>query len=421
MSIRRVLMISFHTCPLASQEGKETGGMNVYVLELAKQLARQGIEVDVFTRSQDQEQPHIVQVDERFRVIHTVAGPEAPAPKKQLIEYLPEFVSNVRAFIEERGLAYDVMHCHYYLSGLAGLNLMHASGTRLPIIMTFHTLALMKNLVARDELEKEEKARIDAEYHLVQCSDRIIATSESDRDYLQYLYGAGEGKVDAVPPGVDLALFRPIDQAEARKKLDIEIEPGGHLILFCGRIEPLKGIDALLYAMKIMVEQQPELDVCLWIIGGDVSQPTASWSKELQKLERLRHTLNLSSVVHFAGQQLQEVLPFYYNAADVVVMPSHYESFGMAAAEAMACGVPIITTNVAGISSLIDEEQDLLLTSVNNPLLLAQQMKSLLIDPDKRAQVSEGLREKVSGLDWANIAERIISIYEDAKHAAGQR
>jgi D-inositol-3-phosphate glycosyltransferase len=170
-----------------------------------------------------------------------------------------------------------------------------------------------------------------------------------------------------------------------------------------------------------MVEQQPDLDVCLWIIGGDVSQPTASWSKELQKLERLRHTLNLSSVVHFAGQQLQEVLPYYYNAADVVVMPSHYESFGMAAAEAMACGVPIITTNVAGISSLIDEEQDLLLTSVNNPLLLAQQMKSLLIDPRKRAQVSEGLREKVSDLDWANIADRIISIYKDATHAAARR
>jgi D-inositol-3-phosphate glycosyltransferase len=294
-------------------------------------------------------------------------------------------------------------------------------GARMSMIMTFHTLALMKNLVARDELEKEEKARIDAEYQLVQCADRIIATSESDKDYLQFLYGAGAGKVDAVPPGVDLSLFRPIDQAMARDKLDIKIEPGGHLILFCGRIEPLKGIDALLYAMKIMVEQQPDLDVCLWIIGGDVSQPTASWSKELQKLERLRHTLNLSSVVHFAGQQLQEVLPYYYNAADVVVMPSHYESFGMAAAEAMACGVPIITTNVAGISSLIDEEQDLLLTSVNNPLLLAQQMKSLLIDPRKRAQVSEGLREKVSDLDWANIADRIISIYKDATHAAARR
>jgi D-inositol-3-phosphate glycosyltransferase len=419
MAISRVLMISFHTCPLASQEGKETGGMNVYVLELAKQLSRQGIEVDVFTRSQDQEQPHIVQVDARFRVIHTVAGPEAPVPKKHLIEHLPEFVANVQSFINERALHYDVMHCHYYLSGLAGLNLLGASGEKMPMLMTFHTLALMKNLVARDELEKEERARIDAEFHLVQCADAIVATSESDKSYLQYLYGAGVEKVYAVPPGVDLSLFRAIDQKTARDRIGMNTD--GHVILFCGRIEPLKGIDALLYAMKMMVEQQPDLDVCLWIIGGDVSQPTEQWSKELQKLERLRHILNLSSLVHFAGQQLQEVLPYYYNAADIVVMPSHYESFGMAAAEAMACGVPIITTNVAGISSLIDEEQDLLLTSVNNPLLLAKQMRSLLVDPEKRQQVSEALREKVTRLDWANVARQVVTIYEDAQHAAQQR
>ena len=163
MPIQRVLMISFHTCPLASQEGKETGGMNVYVLELAKELARRGIAVDVFTRSQDQDQPHVVHVNERFRVIHTVAGPEAPVPKKQLIQHLPEFVSNVRQFILLENLHYDVMHCHYYLSGLAGLELADLEPHRLPVIMTFHTLALMKNLVARDELEKEEKERIDAE------------------------------------------------------------------------------------------------------------------------------------------------------------------------------------------------------------------------------------------------------------------
>jgi D-inositol-3-phosphate glycosyltransferase len=253
----------------------------------------------------------------------------------------------------------------------------------------------------------------------VQCADGIIATSESDKSYLQYLYGAGVEKVYAVPPGVDLSLFRAIDQKTARDRIGMATD--GQVILFCGRIEPLKGIDALLYAMKMMVEQQSDLDVCLWIIGGDVSQPTEQWSKELQKLERLRHILNLSSLVHFAGQQLQEELPYYYNAADIVVMPSHYESFGMAAAEAMACGVPIITTNVAGISSLIDEEQDLLLTSVNNPLLLAKQMRSLLVDPEKRQQVSEALREKVTRLDWANVARQVVTIYEDAQHAAQQR
>jgi D-inositol-3-phosphate glycosyltransferase len=405
-------MISFHTCPLASQEGKETGGMNIYVLELSRQLSRQGIRVDVFTRSQDDEQPHIVQVDPNFRVIHVPAGPESPVPKKQLIEHIPEFVRNVLRFIEEQGTYYDVMHCHYYLSGLAGLEIVQQLKMPIPIVMTFHTLALMKNLVARDELEREEKERIDAEFHLVQSVSRIIAPSESDMQYLQYLYQAEAGKVIVIPPGVDLELFHPIDTLEAKQRLGIS--PEEQIVLFCGRIEPLKGIDMLLYAMKILLEKKPDLNVCMWIIGGDVSQPPSQWSKELQKLEKLRHLLKLTAVVHFAGQQLQEVLPYFYSAADVVVMPSHYESFGMAAAEAMACGTPVITTNVAGISSLIDEKHELLVTSVNNPLLLAAQMELLLTDSQKREQLGANVLRKVRDLNWKTIANRVVSVYEEA-------
>ncbi|MCS7070203.1 MAG: glycosyltransferase, partial [Anaerolinea sp.] len=332
MPIRAVAMISFHTCPLASQEGKETGGMNVYVLELSRQLARQGIAVDVFTRSQDELQPHIVQVDPLFRVIHVPAGPESPVPKKQLIQYVPEFVANTRQFIAEHSARYDLLHCHYYLSGLAGLELRSAIDPALPIVMTFHTLALMKNLVARNEPEREDMQRIEAEYRLVSAVDRIIAPSESDMLYLQYLYQADPDKVTVIPPGVDLERFHPIDQAEARRALGMPLDD--HVILYCGRIEPLKGIDMLLYATRIMMARNPELRVCVYIIGGDISQPRDQWSAELSKLETLRGVLKLTPVVHFAGQQPQEVLPLYYSAADVVVMPSHYESFGMAAAEA---------------------------------------------------------------------------------------
>jgi D-inositol-3-phosphate glycosyltransferase len=415
MSIHRVAMISFHTCPLAAQEGKETGGMNIYVLELSKELARRGIYVDAFTRSQDTDQPHVVQVNPFFRVIHVLAGPESPVPKKQLISYLPEFIENYHHFVAEQGIQYDLLHCHYYLSGLAGMEIQRRAGKHLPMLMTFHTLALMKNLVARDELEKEEKARIEAEFELVRAADAIIAPSESDKHYLQYLYSAAEGKVVVIPPGVDVANFKPMDQQMA--KIFLGIDPCDQIILFCGRIEPLKGIDMLLYAMKIMVEQNPALRVCLWIIGGDVSQQPEQWSKELQKLEKLRALLKLASVVHFAGQQPQEILPYYYNAADVVVMPSHYESFGMAAAEAMACGVPVITTNVAGISSLIDDRHDLLLTSVNNPLLLARQMANLLGNLEARASISRRVHQTVQDLNWQQIASRILTTYEDTlKH-----
>jgi D-inositol-3-phosphate glycosyltransferase len=404
-------MISFHTCPLASQEGKETGGMNVYVLELSKQLSRMGIRVDVFTRSQDDDQPHVVQVDPLFRVIHVPAGPEAPVPKKQLMQHVPAFVHNTLAFIAAHGAQYDVMHCHYYLSGLAGLDIARALGGPLPITMTFHTLALMKNLVARNDSEYEDAQRVEAEYRLVRDVQHIIAPSESDMQYVQYLYQAAPQQVSVIPPGVDLTHFRPIPQKEAKAALGMDACT--RHVLFCGRIEPLKGIDSLLYALKIMRERRPDLNVCLWIIGGDISQPKDQWSKELQKLERLRGLLKLDSVVHFAGQQQQDVLPVYYNAADVVVMPSHYESFGMVAAEAMACGTPVITTNVAGISSLIDDKHDELVSSVNNPLLLASQIELLLSDSARRAQVSQHVLDTVQDLNWRTIASRIVGIYED--------
>jgi D-inositol-3-phosphate glycosyltransferase len=202
--------------------------------------------------------------------------------------------------------------------------------------------------------------------------------------------------------------------ARQQAKARLGIPPDEQIILFCGRIEPLKGIDMLLYAMKILVEKNPRLKVCLWIIGGDVSQKPEQWSQELQKLEELRNILGLRTVVNFAGQQPQEVLPDYYNAADVVVMPSHYESFGMVAAEAMACGTPVITTNVAGISSLIDEKHELLLTSVNNPLLLASQMELLLTDEAKRKQISQEVYHKVQDLNWPSITTKIIQLYEAA-------
>jgi D-inositol-3-phosphate glycosyltransferase len=406
-------MISFHTCPLASQEGKETGGMNVYVLELAKALSRRGIAVDVFTRSQDDHIPHVVQVDPHFRVIHVVAGAETVIPKKQLIAVLPEFVANMRAFIAAEGITYDLVHAHYYLSGLAALDWLGEGDRAVPLFMTFHTLALMKNLVARDELEREEKARIDAEFHLAGAVDCIIAPSAADRDYMCYLYGAHPDKVHVVPPGVDLARFTPIDQRQARAALGVA--PDDRLILFCGRIEPLKGIDMLLYALRVLIEREPGIQPCLWIIGGDVSQPPEMWSKELQKLERLRHLLHLTPIVRFAGQQPQDVLPLYYSAADVLVMPSHYESFGMAAAEAMACGTPVITTNATGISDLIDEElNNLLITSVNNPLLLASQMARLLTDSAARLAISRAVTGKVRHLDWETVSGRILDLYTDA-------
>lgn len=404
-------MISFHTCPLASEEGKETGGMNVYVLELSRELAKNGFFVDVFTRSQDDKQQKEVLVSPRFRVIHLPAGPEKPIPKKQLIAYTSKFAKNYQAFVDREQNSYAILHCHYYLSGLVGLEINEHRSSPLPLIMTFHTLALMKNLVARDSLEKEETKRIDAEFLLMAKAQKIIAQSGSDKQYLEYLYGVPQHKIAVITPGVDTELFKPMKKREAKRF--IHANDRHKLIVFVGRIEPLKGIDVLLYAMKILLVRNPQLPICLWIVGGDVSQKPHLWSKELQKLERLRSLLQMTTVVRFVGQRPQHELPYYYNAAEVVVIPSHYESFGMAAIEAMACGIPVITTNVSGVSSLIDEKHEALITSVNNPLLLASQIEDLLKDEAHRQKISSELVEKIQDLSWKNIAISIQQVYDE--------
>ncbi len=407
MKQKRIAMISYHTCPLASQEGKETGGMNVYVLELAKELTQKGCQVDIFTRCQGENDERIVQLNPNLRVIHLTAGEEKQIDKKLLLNYIDEFVDSYKKFIEQENLSYNILHCHYYLSGLIGLKIN--ADKKLPIFMSFHTLALMKNLVARSEREEENVERITAEFKLIQDVDKVITSSISDALYTQYLYDCPKEKLVVIPPGIDVEHFHPIDQQVAKDKIHEHVKK---IVLFVGRIEPLKGIDALIYAMKIMVSKNPNLPVKLLIAGGDITQKNIPIKTEMAKLNKLRHILHIPNIVEFVGQKTQDELPYYYNAAEVVIMPSHYESFGIAALEAMACGTPVITSNVAGIASIIDKQREKLITTVNNPLLLASQIEHLLIDEQAHQKVSEGIRNKVADLTWTNTANKMIRLYK---------
>lgn len=405
----RIAMISFHTCPLASQEGKETGGMNVYVFELAKKLAILGHQIDMYTRAQAPDNREIVEIGPGLRLIHLKAGALETLPKKSLIRHIPEFVESYLAFTGKYKQEYDVLHCHYYLSGMIGLEL-NRKAKPLPLVMTFHTLALMKNLVARDEFEKEEVLRIEAERQLTQKADAIIAPSDNEKEYLQYLYDTPSGKIHIVPPGVDTRLFRPMSKNEAKAK--IGADPQEQILLFVGRIEPLKGLDMLMYALKVLKTKHPDERISLWIVGGDVLQKPDLWSRQLKHLHNLTNYLHIPMLVKFVGQKPQSELPSYYNAAEMVIMPSHYESFGMVALEAMACGTATITTNVAGISSVIDSRHRSFITTVNNPLLLAKQIAYLLDNESVRNQMSHDLFNKAQEFSWDRIVEQIISIYQ---------
>jgi D-inositol-3-phosphate glycosyltransferase len=406
-------MISYHTCPLASEEGKETGGMNVYVLHTAKELAKQGFLVDIFTRSQNIDQPHIVHIAENLRLMHIKAGPESyilpntEENKMNFLSYIPEFIDNIKAFQENESITYDVIDAHYYLSGQAGLELKK-SNNNAPLIVTFHTLALMKNLVARNGLSEAEERRIEIETQLTKEADMVITPSENEKNYVEYLYHGTQSKIQVISPGVDTTLFHPMDKMKSKQSVEAELDH--KMILFVGRIDPVKGLDVLLYAMRILFAKNPEMKACLWIVGGDVSQKPETWSKELQKLEQLQKLLGLHTTVKFVGQKHQHDLPKYYNAADLVVMPSHYESFGMTALEAMACGTPVLTTNVTGVSELLEEACQKHITTANNPLLMADAIKNIL--EHHHAHEDEELFETVKHYDWKNVAEKIASVYK---------
>lgn len=407
MKYRRIAVLSYHTCPLSDIEGGEIGGLNVYVLELCKQLARKGYIIDIFTRSQDKTHQKIVQVENNLRVIHLVAGEEKEIEKKKLINFLPEFLTNLFNFIDENKLTYDLVHAHYYLSGIIGLEIKEKY--KIPLFVTFHTLALMKNLVARNESETEDLERIESELLLVKKTDKIITTSVRDARYLATLYSCPEEKISVLMPGINLKIFSPQDKIKAKQI--ICARPDHKLILFVGRIEPLKGIDVLLYAMKILFEN-PRLHLCLWILGGDISGKSDKWPKELKRLDKLRQLLNISTEVTFVGRKHQNELPNYYNAAEIVILPSHYESFGIVALEAMACGIPVITTDTTGIADLFDKDS-LLITSANNPLMLADKIKHLLADGNEYQKISREVLKKARKLSWENIAEKFVEILKN--------
>ncbi|MEJ5224730.1 MAG: glycosyltransferase, partial [Anaerolineales bacterium] len=244
----RIAMLSYHTCPLATLGGKDTGGMNVYVRDLTRELGRQGIHVDVFTRSQDEHVPHVVhELGYGNRVVHVPAGPERPLSKKEMVDFIPDFVAGVQAFASEKGIRYDLIHSHYWQSGLAAEALSDAWGV--PIVHMFHTLGEMKNRIARSEAEKEGAYRLDGERRVLARANRIIAATLAEQAQLQWLYKADLRKVNVIPPGVDIGHFYPIPPDEAKQFIGLPEDE--RMVLFVGRIEPLKGVDTLIEAMSL--------------------------------------------------------------------------------------------------------------------------------------------------------------------------
>lgn len=406
----RIAMISYHTCPLATLGGKDTGGMNVYVRDLTRELGRQGIHVDVFTRSQDEHVPHVLHdLGYGNRVVHIPAGPEQPSPKDQLPDYIPEFVQGIKQFAAEKGLCYDLIHSHYWMSGLAAEMLSDTWGG-IPIIQMFHTLGEMKNRIAQSNEEHETPSRLAGERQMLIRADLIVVATLAEKAQLQWLYKADTRKMTIIPPGVDTGRFYPIPKDEAKDFIGIPRHD--RMVLFVGRIEPLKGLDTLIRAMAGMGLENADCPTYLAIIGGDPSASPEDMTSEMASLQQLCRDLNMDRTVLFLGKRGQDTLPYYYSAAEVLVMPSHYESFGMVALEAMACGTPVVASQVGGLAFLIQDGVTGYHVPSSDSDALCEKLTLLLGNRENRQQMGAQAAEEAKAYSWDKVAAQMIAVYE---------
>lgn len=405
-----IAMLSYHTCPLAILGGKNTGGMNVYVRELTRFLGREGVHVDVYTRSENE---HIPQVSHGLgyfnRVVHIPAGPEVHLPKKQLRDYTADFANGVLDFAEKKGIQYDLIHSHYWLSGLAGGLLKKK--WHVPLLQMFHTLGLIKQQIGRTPEEREGEVRISGEQSVIRIADHIIAPTQSEKNQLETLYGLKPQKITIIPPGVNIHHFYPIPQDEAKEA--IGILPTDRMALFVGRIEPLKGVDTLIQAMSIVKNNCVSFRCphYLVIIGGDPNGESENTTAEMSRLQSLCKELGLDEIVLFLGKRDQNTLPYYYSAAEVVVMPSHYESFGMVALEAMACGTPVIASRVGGLVHLVKEGETGYFVPAQDPDALSEKLRHIFVNHDLRARLGLQAATYAKQFSWEWVTKEIIGVY----------
>ncbi len=400
----RVAMLSYHTCPLAALGGKDTGGMNVYVRELTRSLGKAGIRVDVFTRSQDEHVPHVIHdLGNGNRVIHIPAGPETPLPRDQLSRHVPDFTAEIRKFVAAESISYDLIHSHYWLSGLAGLTLKQ--DWDVPMLHMFDTLGEMKTRLGGT---LEDPLRGQAERSVLAGASRIIAATPAERMQLQWLYQADLRKVVVIPPGVDLELFHPHPVAEVRAQIGLPRD--AQMVLYVGRIERLKGLETLLRAAALLQQRgflSPSCP-CVMVIGGDPDNPP----EEMQYLRELRDSLSIANVVTFLGKRPQTELPLYYSAAQAVVMPSQYESFGMVALEAMACGTPVVASGVGGLLYLVRDGRTGFHIPDSDPPALADKLQRLLSDERLRQELGRHAASVAHAYSWERITDQMLTLYE---------
>ena len=397
-----VAVISYHSSPLQEPGSGDAGGMTVYVRSLAEALAARGVTTDVFTRAEASDRIPVT-VSPGVRVVPIAAGPVAPVPKEDLQPHIKDFVSGIRAFAQTQRLSYDLVHSHYWQSGVAGTALSRVWGV--PLVHSHHTLGRVKNHFLAPGDRPEPDLRLAGEDQVIAAADVLVASTDDELGYLSCLYGASHDRLKTLHPGVDHERFRPLDAAAARRELGLG--PGA-VMLFVGRLQPLKGADLALRALE---ELLPALDgkVSLVLVGGASGQGGAA---EVDRLTALAESLGVSDRVSFVGPQPHHRLPLFYNASDVVTVCSHSESFGLAALEAHACGVPVVASPVGGLSHIVRDGRSGFLVARRDPAIFAARLKTLLSDRDLHARFSAEAIDAASGFSWSRTASEFVELYQ---------
>jgi D-inositol-3-phosphate glycosyltransferase len=401
--IRRVGVLSVHSSPLDPPGVGDSGGMNVTIRALAGELARAGISSDLYTRATSPDDPPVVEVEPGVRVLHLPAGPLAPIPKQHLSRYLCAFLCSLLRAGERHG-PYDVLHSHYWVSGWVARLARERWDS--PVAHSFHTLGRVKNLSLADGDRPEPPNRLAGEERVVAAADRLIVPTPVEARQLVELYGAAPGKVQVVPHGVDRTRFSPGDRDAARAALGLAHR---HVLAFVGRLQPLKAPDVAVLTLAALRRQRPDLDVELLVVGG----ASGNGDGEPARLHRLAAAHGVADRVRFLSPQPHDRLATIYQAADLVLMPSWSESFGLVALEAQACGTPVVAAGVGGLVHAVGDGTTGVLLASHQPDCWAEVAGQLLSSPRRLAAMGAAAARFAGAHGWDRAAARLLEIYGD--------
>jgi D-inositol-3-phosphate glycosyltransferase len=397
-------MISLHTSPTATLGQNANGGLNVYVRELCMLLSQRGVATDVFTRRVGRSCPDVEDLAPLSRVVYLPAGADG-LDKYRLLEHVPSFTDAVEDFVAGSGLRYDLIHSHYWLSGLSACALRHRLG--LPWAHTAHTLAIVKNRQLAPGAEPEPETRADLEGEIARCADLLVVSTAAEGEDLRRAYHVPADRFAVVPPGVDLDTFLAQPKDLARRLIG---HTGERLFVFAGRLEPLKGVDVILHALALLTAGGRHPEVRLLVLGADSGSGSGG---EQARLRRLAEELGLTDRVDFLGSVPQRRLASYYAAADACLMPSYSESFGLVGLEAQACGTAVIASNVAGLASVVRDGVTGFLVDGHDPADYADRMRRVLETTHLAEELGLRGSRLARAFSWERTADQLLERFSE--------